>query len=84
MKLLSATGMLGSGFREASIVEGVDRGAAMIGCDSGTTDFGPHPLATGRSQFSRAAMRRESRDHPRAGQEGLNSRDHRLGGGFGW
>ena len=59
MKLLSATGMLGSGFREASIVEGVDRGAAMIGCDSGTTDFGPHPLATGRSQFSRAAMRRD-------------------------
>ena len=59
MKLLAATGMLGSGFQEASIVRGVDQGAAMIGCDSGTTDFGPHPLATGRSQFSRAAVRRD-------------------------
>src|ERR1700758_3008827 len=51
--------MLGSGFQEASIVRGVDEGAAMIGCDSGTTDFGPHPLATGRSQFSRAAVARD-------------------------
>ncbi|MHB8489370.1 MAG: acyclic terpene utilization AtuA family protein [Candidatus Dormibacteria bacterium] len=59
MKLLAATGMLGSGFQETSIVRGVDQGAAMIGCDSGTTDFGPHPLATGRSQFSRAAVRRD-------------------------
>jgi Acyclic terpene utilisation family protein AtuA len=59
VKLLSATGMLGSGFQEASIVRGVDEGAAMIGCDAGTTDFGPHPLATGRSQFSRAAVARD-------------------------
>jgi Acyclic terpene utilisation family protein AtuA len=59
MKLLAATGMLGSGFQEASIVRGIDQGAAMIGCDSGTTDFGPHPLATGRSQFSRAAVQRD-------------------------
>ena len=59
MKLLSATGMLGSGFLESSIVRGVDQGAAMIGCDSGTTDFGPHLLATGLSHFSRAAVKRD-------------------------
>jgi Acyclic terpene utilisation family protein AtuA len=59
MKLLSATGMLGSGFLESSIVRGVDQGAAMIGCDSGTTDFGPHLLATGRAHFSRAAVKRD-------------------------
>jgi hypothetical protein len=59
MKLLAATGMLGSGFLESSIVAGVDAGAAMIGCDAGTTDFGPHLLATGRSHFSRAAVKRD-------------------------
>jgi hypothetical protein len=59
MKLLAATGMLGSGFVEDSIVRGVDEGARMIGCDSGTTDFGPHLLATGRSHFSRGAVRRD-------------------------
>jgi hypothetical protein len=52
--------MLGSGFREDSIVRGVALGARMIGCDAGTTDFGPHLLATGKSQFSRAAVKRDT------------------------
>jgi hypothetical protein len=51
--------MLGSGFRESSIVAALRDGARMIGCDSGTTDFGPHLLATGRSHFSRAPVRRD-------------------------
>ena len=34
--------MLGWGFRESSIVAALRDGARMIGCDSGTTDFGPH------------------------------------------
>jgi Acyclic terpene utilisation family protein AtuA len=51
--------MLGTGFRESSIVAALRDGARMIGCDSGTTDFGPHLLATGRSHFSRAAVRRD-------------------------
>ncbi|HEY8802737.1 MAG TPA: acyclic terpene utilization AtuA family protein, partial [Candidatus Dormibacteraeota bacterium] len=58
--LLAATGMLGSGFREESIARGLELGARLIGCDSGTTDFGPGPLATGRSQFSREAIRRDT------------------------
>src|SRR5947208_6324542 len=52
--------MLGSGFREESIQRAVDLGVRMIGCDAGTTDFGPHLLATGRSQFSRAAVKRDT------------------------
>jgi acyclic terpene utilization AtuA family protein len=52
--------MLGSGFREESIARGIELGARLIGCDSGTTDFGPGPLATGRSQFSREAIRRDT------------------------
>src|SRR5579872_5410536 len=51
--------MLGSGFRESSIVAALREGARMIGCDAGTTDFGPHLLATGRSQFSKAAVARD-------------------------
>jgi hypothetical protein len=60
LALLSATGMLGSGFREDSIRGAIARGVRMIGCDAGTTDFGPHLLATGRSQFSRAAIKRDT------------------------
>jgi Acyclic terpene utilisation family protein AtuA len=58
--LLAATGMLGSGYLEASIAAGIERGAELIGCDAGTTDFGPHLLATGRAHFSRAAVRRDT------------------------
>jgi len=60
LPLLAATGMLGSGFREDSIQRAVGLGVRMIGCDAGTTDFGPHLLATGRSQFSRAAVKRDT------------------------
>lgn len=52
--------MLGSGFREESIDRALTLGVRMIGCDAGTTDFGPHLLATGRSQFSREAVKRDT------------------------
>src|SRR5258706_6148227 len=52
--------MLGSGFREESIDRALELGVRMIGCDAGTTDFGPHLLATGKSQFSRAAVKRDT------------------------
>ena len=60
LPLVAATGMLGSGFREESIDRALALGVRMIGCDAGTTDFGPHLLATGRSQFSRAAVKRDT------------------------
>ncbi len=59
LAVLAATGMLGSGFQEESIAKAVAMGVGIIGCDAGTTDSGPHSLATGEPQFSRAAIRRD-------------------------
>ncbi len=58
--LVSATGMLGSGFRAESLDKAVSRGARMIGCDAGSTDPGPGPLATGTCMFSAAAVKRDT------------------------
>lgn len=57
--LVSATGMLGSGFRPESLHKALDLGAEMIGCDAGTTDGGPSYLATGTAAFSDAALKRD-------------------------
>jgi hypothetical protein len=38
--LVSATGMLGSGFRAESLDKAISLGARMIGCDAGSTDPG--------------------------------------------
>ena len=54
--LVSATGMLGSGFRPESLDKAISLGARMIGCDAGSTDPGPGPLATGTCMFSAAAQ----------------------------
>jgi hypothetical protein len=59
LALVAATGVLGSGFREESIEQAIELGAAMIGCDAGSTDAGPHALATGVPMFSRAAVKRD-------------------------
>jgi hypothetical protein len=58
--LVSATGMLGSGFRPESLDKAVSLGARMIGCDAGSTDPGPGPLATGTCMFSKAAVKRDT------------------------
>src|SRR5438067_643410 len=58
--LVSATGMLGSGFREESLDKAIKLGARMIGCDAGSTDPGPGPLATGTCMFSKAAVKRDT------------------------
>src|SRR5713226_2003502 len=50
--LVSATGMLGSGYRAESLDKAIVLGARMIGCDAGSTDPGPGPLATGSCMFS--------------------------------
>jgi hypothetical protein len=60
--LVSATGMLGSGFRTESLDKAISLGARMIGCDAGSTDPGPGPLATGICMFSAAADRALSGD----------------------
>jgi hypothetical protein len=58
--LVAATGMLGSGFRGESLDKAVALGARMIGCDAGSTDPGPGPLATGTCMFSAAAVKRDT------------------------
>src|SRR5215472_45717 len=58
--LVSATGMLGSGFRADSLDQAISLGARMIGCDAGSTDPGPGPLATGTCMFSAAAVKRDT------------------------
>ena len=58
--LVSATGMLGSGFRADSLDRAIALGARMIGCDAGSTDPGPGPLATGACMFSKAAVKRDT------------------------
>jgi Acyclic terpene utilisation family protein AtuA len=58
--LVSATGMLGSGFRVDSLDKAIALDARMIGCDAGSTDPGPGPLATGTCMFSAAAVKRDT------------------------
>src|ERR1700730_11002273 len=58
--LVSATGMLGSGFRPDSLDKAISLGARTIGCDAGSTDPGPGPLATGTCMFSAAAVKRDT------------------------
>jgi hypothetical protein len=52
--------MLGSGYREASLDKAIELAARMIGCDAGSTDPGPGPLATGTCMFSKAAVKRDT------------------------
>lgn len=56
--LVSATGMLGSGFRVESLDKAISLGARMIGCDAGSTD--PGPLAASACMFSAAAVKRDT------------------------
>lgn len=58
--LVSATGMLGSGYQPESIDKAIALGVQMIGCDAGSTDAGPSHLATGVPFFSKAAVKRDT------------------------
>src|SRR5437870_2447811 len=58
--LVSATGMLGSGYRAESLDKAIAEGALMIGADAGSTDPGPGPLASGTCMFSKAAVKRDT------------------------
>ena len=77
--LVSATGMLGSGFRAESLDKAISLGARMIGCDAGSTDPGPGPLATGTCMFSAAAVKRDTEIMMTRASQGRYPADHRLG-----
>jgi hypothetical protein len=61
IRVLSATGVLGSGFREETLKRAMALGPAFIGADSGSTDPGPHYLGSGDTLFSDSALKRDLR-----------------------
>ena len=61
IRVLSATGVLGSGFREETLKRAMALGPAFIGADSGSTDPGPHYLGSGDTLFSESALKRDLR-----------------------
>ena len=61
IRILSATGILGSGFREETLKRAMTLKPDFIGSDAGSTDPGPHHLGSGEPQFSDAACKRDLR-----------------------
>lgn len=50
-------GAIGAGVREEDVQRGMSMGAHAIACDAGSTDSGPAYLATGKSKYSRDAVK---------------------------
>ena len=61
LRILSPTGVCGSGFLEASFEKALAWDPHFIGCDAGSTDPGPSHLGTGDAAFPRAAVKRDLR-----------------------
>lgn len=61
IRVLAATGMLGSGFREETLARAMALRPDFIGADSGSTDPGPHYLGSGETLFSDSAYKRDLR-----------------------
>jgi len=61
VRVLSPTGVCGSGFLESSFEAALALGPHFIGVDAGSTDPGPTYLGTGRTAFPREAIKRDLR-----------------------
>jgi hypothetical protein len=61
IRVLSATGILGSGFREETLKRAMELKPDFIGADSGSTDPGPYYLGSGETLFSNSAYKRDLR-----------------------
>jgi hypothetical protein len=61
VRVLSASGQLGSGFLESSFERGVSLAPHVIACDAGSTDGGPAYLGSGKPHFSREGTKRDLR-----------------------
>ncbi len=61
IRILSATGILGSGFREETLQRAMALKPDFIGADSGSTDPGPYYLGSGETLFSDSAYKRDLR-----------------------
>lgn len=56
MRILSPTGVCGSGFVEESFEKALAQKPHFIGCDGGSTDPGPSHLGSGQPAFPREAV----------------------------
>ena len=61
LRILSPTGVCGSGFVESSFERALAQKPHVIGCDGGSTDPGPAYLGSGRTAFPKEAIRRDLR-----------------------
>jgi hypothetical protein len=61
VKVLSVSGMLGSGYLESSLKKAMTWNPDFIGCDAGSTDGGAASLGEGKCSFSKAAVKRDLR-----------------------
>ena len=59
VKAIAGNGVLGSGFRESSLLRGMELGPDFIGCDAGSTDPGPFYLGAGKTAFPKVAVKRD-------------------------
>ena len=59
VRMMSASGILGYGFPEASIKAAMELKPHMVGVDGGSSDPGPHYLGSGKTLNSRMAMKRD-------------------------
>jgi len=61
IRILSPTGVCGSGFLEKSFEKALGQNPHVVGCDAGSTDPGPGYLGSGRTAFPRDAIQRDLR-----------------------
>ncbi|GAA4328242.1 acyclic terpene utilization AtuA family protein [Pigmentiphaga soli] len=61
VRVLAASGVCGSGFKESSLEAGLARNPHFIGCDAGSTDPGPFSLGSGKTAFPLRAIKRDLR-----------------------
>lgn len=59
VKILVPCGALGAGVRPDEVETGLAAGAHAIALDAGSTDSGPAYLGSGKSKYSRAAVKRD-------------------------
>lgn len=59
LRIVSACGLLGYGFPEASLIAGMERTPHLLGVDAGSTDPGPFYLGSGKMLVSARQVKRD-------------------------
>ena len=69
IRFIAATGAIGAGVHEPSIMRALELKPHFIASDAGTTDAGPFALGSGKTAFSREAVLRDTDIVLRAGRQ---------------